>query len=155
MLMMDSSTLSESVKLAVAPVFLLTAVAAMIGALTQRLSRVVDRARWIHREMSSESILAETFELYTQELKDIEKRGRLINTSMVFLVICALLIGMTVMELFLAETVSGQLLLSKLVLYTFVGGIASFILALISLLMEVLVAWYSIRWQPHLTTPKS
>lgn len=152
--MIDSATLSESVKLAVAPVFLLTAVAAMIGALTQRLSRVVDRARWLHREMTEHDLNAEIVKSYTQELTDIEKRGRLINTSMVFLVICALMIGLTVMELFLAETVSGQLLLSRLVLYTFVGGIASFILALISLLCEVLVASYSIRWKPYLPEKK-
>lgn len=148
--MIDSATLSESVKLAVAPVFLLTAVAGMIGALTQRLARVVDRARWLHREMTSSTLSDEVILTYNKELLDIEKRGRLINTAMVFLVICALLIGLTVMELFLAETVSGQLLLSTLVLYTFVGGIASFILALISLLFEVLVAWYSIRWRPVL-----
>jgi hypothetical protein len=148
--MIDSATLSESVKLAVAPVFLLTAVAGMIGALTQRLARVVDRARWLHREMSEKILSDEVIATYNQELLDIEKRGRLINTAMVFLVICALFIGLTVMELFLAETVSGQLLLSTLVLYTFIGGIASFILALVSLLFEVLVAWYSIRWKPYM-----
>lgn len=37
---MNPSTLSDSIQLAVAPVFLLTAVAGMIGALTQRLARV-------------------------------------------------------------------------------------------------------------------
>jgi len=148
--MMDTSTLSESVKLAVAPVFLLTAVAAMIGSLTQRLARVVDRARAIHAQLELSDQLKPSIKVsYEAELMDISKRGRLINLSMVFLVICAILIGLTVLELFLAETVAGQLLISSLVLYTFIGGIASFILALISLLVEVLIASYSIRWKAH------
>jgi hypothetical protein len=146
--MLDSGALSESVKLAVAPVFLLTAVASMIGALTQRLARVVDRARTLHQELARRDLDPTVRSSCTVELRDIAKRGRLINLSMVFLVICALMIGLTVLELFLAETVSGQLLISKLVLYTFIGGIASFILALMSLLIEVLIASYSIRWKP-------
>jgi hypothetical protein len=40
-------------------------------------------------------------------------------------------------------------MVSAFVLYTFVAGIGSFILALISLLIEVLIASYSIRWKPH------
>ena len=54
--MMNPSTLSDSIQLAVAPVFLLTAVAGMIGALTQRLARVIDRARVIHKEMGDVSL---------------------------------------------------------------------------------------------------
>jgi hypothetical protein len=79
----------------------------------------------------------------------IAKRGRFINVAMIFLVLCALMIGLTVLELFFAETTGGKLILSSFVLYTFVAGIGSFILALVSLLIEVLIASYSIRWKPH------
>lgn len=148
--MLDSAALSESVKLAVAPVFLLTAVAGMIGALTHRLARVVDRSRAIQKELSAGDALHSSARVaYEVELINIAKRGRYINISMIFLVICAILIGLTVLELFLAETSAGQVLITRLVLYTFVGGIASFILALISLLIEVLIASYSIRWKTH------
>lgn len=147
--MMNPSTLGDSIQLAVAPVFLLTAVAGMIGALTQRLSRVIDRARVIHKEMSQTSLTDSAKNAYEDELKNIMKRGRFINISMIFLVLCAILIGLTILELFFAETSSGKLLVSSFVLYTFVSGIASFILALIALLFEVLIASYSIRWKPH------
>lgn len=146
---LDSAALSESVKLAVAPVFLLTAVASMLGALTQRLGRVVDRARFLHDEVINAQLSSDIRAAHSQELNDIVKRGRLINLAMIFLVLCAIMIGLTVLELFLSETVAGQLLLSSLVLYTFVGGIGSFILALMSMLIEVLVASYSIRWKPN------
>ena len=47
------------------------------------------------------------------------------------------MIGLTILELFFAETSSGKLMVSAFVLYTFVAGIGSFILALISLLPPV------------------
>jgi hypothetical protein len=147
--MMNPSTLSDSIQLAVAPVFLLTAVAGMIGALTQRLARVIDRARVIHKEMGDASLTVSARSAYQDELMSIAKRGRFINVAMIFLVLCALMIGLTVLELFFAETTGGKLILSSFVLYTFVAGIGSFILALVSLLVEVLIASYSIRWKPH------
>ena len=147
--MMNPSTLSDSIQLAVAPVFLLTAVAGMIGALTQRLARVIDRARVIHKEMEDTSLSVSARSAYQDELMSIAKRGRFINVAMIFLVLCALMIGLTVLELFFAETTGGKLILSSFVLYTFVAGIGSFILALVSLLLEVLIASYSIRWKPH------
>ena len=130
--MMNPSTLSDSIQLAVAPVFLLTAVAGMIGALTQRLARVIDRARVIHKEMGDVSLTVSARSAYQDELMSIAKRGRFINVAMIFLVLCALMIGLTVLELFFAETTGGKLILSSFVLYTFVAGIGSFILALVS-----------------------
>ena len=147
--MMNPSTLSDSIQLAVAPVFLLTAVAGMIGALTHRLARVIDRARVLHKELMDENLKQSIRDTYSQELKNIATRGRFINVSMIFLVLCAIMIGLTILELFFAETSSGKLMVSAFVLYTFVAGIGSFILALISLLIEVLIASYSIRWKPH------
>ena len=147
--MMNPSTLSDSIQLAVAPVFLLTAVAGMIGALTQRLARVIDRARVLHKELMDDNLKPSIRASYDQELKNIATRGRFINVSMIFLVLCAIMIGLTILELFFAETSGGKLMVSAFVLYTFVAGIGSFILALISLLIEVLIASYSIRWKPH------
>ena len=147
--MINPSTLSESIQLAVAPVFLLTAVAGMIGALTHRLARVIDRARVLHKELMDENLKQSIRDSYNQELKNIATRGRFINVSMIFLVLCAIMIGLTILELFFAETSSGKLMVSAFVLYTFVAGIGSFILALISLLIEVLIASYSVRWKPH------
>ena len=147
--MMSPMALGESIQLAVAPVFLLTAVAGMIGAMTQRLGRVIDRARVLHKEISVEGLKDTIRNDYEQELKNIAKRGRLINVAMIMLVFCAIMIGLTVLELFFADTSGGKLLISNFVLYTFVGGIGSFVLALITLLFEVLIASYSIRWKPH------
>lgn len=148
---MMAIALSESIQLAVAPVFLLTAVAGMIGALTHRLARVIDRSRVLQAEFTKNGPpLAENLEkIYKEELINLARRGRCINLSMILLVVCAIFIGFTVLELFIADTSSGKLQVSNMVLYSFIGGIGSFILALIALLTEVLIASYSIRWKPH------
>jgi hypothetical protein len=39
------STVAHVIQLAVAPVFLLTGVSALLGVLTNRLARIIDRAR--------------------------------------------------------------------------------------------------------------
>lgn len=150
--MMMVSALSESIQLAVAPVFLLTAVAGMIGALTHRLARVIDRSRVLQAELTRSdkpSLPEKVIQLHKVELINLARRGRCINLSMILLVVCAIFIGFTVLELFIGDTSSGKLLISNMVLYSFIGGIGSFILALIALLTEVLIASYSIRWKPH------
>jgi hypothetical protein len=145
---MDPTSISEGIQLALAPVFLLTAVANLVSALTQRLSRVVDRSRFLQSELADEPGLSDARQKsYENELGDLTRRGWLINISMAFVVICGLMIGLTVLELFYSETVSGKVQFSKLVLTTFVTGIGSFLLALLLLLTEVLVASYSIRWK--------
>lgn len=145
---MDPSSISEGIQLALAPVFLLTAVANLVSALTHRLVRVVDRSRFLQNELADEPALATARQKsYENELGDLARRGWLINISMVFVVICGLMIGLTVLELFFSEAASGKVQFSKAVLATFVTGIGSFVLSLLLLLAEVLVASYSIRWK--------
>jgi hypothetical protein len=67
---------------------------------------------------------------------------------MVLLVICAILIALTILELFLSETVSGRLVTSNALMYTFIGGVVSFVLALIALLIEVLLSFHTVRMKP-------
>ena len=43
----DTDAITHGIQLAVAPVFLLTAVSGMIGAVAGRLARIIDRARLV------------------------------------------------------------------------------------------------------------
>ncbi len=145
---MDTSLLTQGIQLALAPVFLLTAVANLVSALTQRLSRVVDRSRFLQDRLQEvDGHTVSQLAAFETELRQLATRGWLINISMAFVVICGVMIGLTVLELFLAETSSGKLQLNHVVLSTFVSGIGSFLLALVLLLTEVMVASYSIRWK--------
>ena len=47
----ELSAVAQGIQLAIAPVFLLNAVAAMIGAVAGRLARIIDRARQIEAWM--------------------------------------------------------------------------------------------------------
>ena len=94
---------------------------------------------------STQPIKPSIRKLYDEELVKLSQRALLVNTSMVFLVLCAIQIALTILELFLGETSDGKLTNPTIVLYTFVGGVVSFVLALIFLLIEVLIASYSVR----------
>jgi len=141
----------ESIKLSVAPVFLLTAVAGMISVLTHRVARIIDRSRFLQMELLNQDKAPLTpmfVNIYHQELHKLAQRATVVNTSMVLLVVCAILIALTILELFLSETASGRVVTSRTLMYTFIGGVVSFVFALIGLLIEVLLASYTVRMKP-------
>jgi hypothetical protein len=139
---MDSSAISHGIQLAVAPVFLLSAVAALIGALATRLSRIIDRARHIEERLADGNVGNEDAAYW--ELKRLRLRGRVVNWSVGLLVTCAMLIGATVMTLFLGETTVPSS--ERLVSWSFLGGITSFVLALMCFLAETLLATHTLRF---------
>jgi hypothetical protein len=70
----DSSTVTHGIQLAVAPVFLLTAVSGMIGAVAGRLARIIDRARTVEdraRVSTDDDFLRRA----TAELGELRVRG--------------------------------------------------------------------------------
>lgn len=73
---LDTSAITHGIQLAVAPVFLLTAVSGMIGAVAGRLARIIDRARVVEdraRVNAEPEFLARAY----KELADLRLRGRL------------------------------------------------------------------------------
>ena len=99
----DPEFITNGIRLATAPVFLLTAVASMIGTVAGRLSRIIDRGRIIEeRYLSSQNPLE--FDRVREELKHLQFRGRLANLSIGLLTLCAFLIGLTIILLFLVAS---------------------------------------------------
>lgn len=139
---MESSAISHGIQLAVAPVFMLSAVAALIGALATRLSRIIDRARYIEDRIAAGS--APDPDAAYWELNRLRLRGRVVNWSVGLLVVCAMLIGTTVMTLFLGETLVPHS--ERLVPWSFLSGITSFVLALLCFLAETLLATHTLRF---------
>lgn len=136
-LTLDSSVITHGIQLAVAPVFLLTAVSGMIGAVAGRLARIIDRARVVEdraRNSSDPEFLARAY----RELGDLRLRGRLANGCIGLLTLCAFLIGTTIILLFLGETTDFQS--SRLAVAGFLAGVACFLLALVCFLTETLLA---------------
>ena len=133
----DSTTITHGIQLAVAPVFLLTAVSGMIGAVAGRLGRIVDYGRQLEqRALASRD--AAFIDHVGNELRGLRLRGRLANGCIALLTACAVLIGITIILLFLGETAS--LHVSSWAVAGFLLGIAFFLLALLCFLAETLLA---------------
>jgi hypothetical protein len=139
---METAAISHGIQLAVAPVFMLSAVAALIGALATRLSRIIDRARYIEDLLAAGS--APNPDAAYWELNRLRLRGRVVNWSVGLLVVCAMLIGTTVMTLFLGEMLVPHS--EHLVPWSFLSGISSFVLALMCFLAETLLATHTLRF---------
>ncbi|WP_395667979.1 DUF2721 domain-containing protein [Rhodoferax sp.] len=133
----DADVISHGIQLAVAPVFLLTAVAGMIGVVANRLARIIDRARVVEGRMKEN---APGFDpsVAWKELGELRTRGLLANSSIGLLTLCAILIGATIVVLFLGETVDLPMLRASIV--SFLAALVSFMLALGCFFAETLIA---------------
>jgi hypothetical protein len=139
----DLATVTHGIQLAVAPVFLLTAVAGMIGTVAGRLARIIDRARVLEGRCDARPDGTPTV-VEWEELRELRKRGRLVNACIALLTMCAILIGLTIMALFLGETTELQILHLATVL--FLAGVSCFLMALLSFLDETLIATRVLRF---------
>jgi len=132
---LDSAAITHGIQLAVAPVFLLTAVSGMIGAVAGRLARIIDRARVVEERARTRPDFVEQA---TAELGQLRMRGRLANGCIALLTFCAFLIGLTIILLFLGETTDFQA--NRMAVGGFLAGVASFLLALVCFLAETVIA---------------
>ena len=133
----DPDTVSHGIQLAVAPVFLLTAVSGMIGAVANRLARIIDRARLLEERIESQVVGVDVTRFYT-ELRELRNRGLLANSAIALLTLCSILIGLTIVVLFLGETTSFQGL--RIAVWCFLSGVVCFLLALLCFMVETLIA---------------
>ena len=134
---LDSDTITHGIQLAVAPVFLMTAVSGMIGAVAGRLARIIDRARTVEdraRASDDDDVLARAY----TELGELRLRGRLANACIALLTCCAFLIGLTIILLFLGETTNFQS--SRWAVGGFLSGVVCFLMALLCFLAETVIA---------------
>lgn len=138
-LLLDASAVQHGIQLAIAPVFLLTAVAGMISAVAGRLARIIDRARVMEERLRSQSDLAALprQQIYA-ELASLRRRGLLANGAIGLLTLCAFMIGLTIIVLFVGETMVFEA--NRIAIFSFLGGIVSFLMALLCFMAETLLA---------------
>jgi len=145
----DLDTVTHGIQLAVAPVFLLTAVAGMIGSVAGRLARIIDRARVLEARIDASPDTWPMTAAY-DELQQLRLRGSLVNTCIALLTFCAILIGLTIMALFLGETTEMEIFRIATVL--FLSGVTCFLLALLCFLAETLIATRILKFARGKTT---
>ena len=128
--------ITHVIQLAIAPVFLLTAVGSIIGVLANRLSRVVDRIRVL--EERTQAGVADEADRVRRELRVLERRLRLIYASVASAVFSALFVGLLIVIAFADAYVRVDL--SKFVGGLFVLAMIAFIVALVVFLREIFLA---------------
>lgn len=137
LLPLDPDTVAHGIQLSVAPVFLLTAVSGMIGAVANRLARIIDRARLLEQGLLVPTDAPEHAKIF-KELAELRTRGLLANCSIALLTLCAVCIGLTIIILFLGETLDFQGL--RISIVSFLAGVVCFLLALVCFLVETWIA---------------
>ncbi len=140
----DLSTVTHGIQLAVAPVFLLTAVSGIIGAVAGRLARIIDRARLLENRLEAGGVEeSRALKMYA-ELRQLRHRGWLVNICIALLTFCAILIGTTIILLFLGET--SELPTLRIATVCFLSGVICFLSALVCFLTETLLATRLLRF---------
>lgn len=138
--------IAHTIQLAMAPCFLLTAIGAILNMLTGRLSRVVDRSRWIEQNFTAKD--DPRHEHQVNQLRWIDERMRHANRALVLCTISAVLICIVIAGLFTA--VLFGLALGQPIAIIFVLAMLLLIVGLGIFLYEVRIAVHATRIQDEL-----
>jgi hypothetical protein len=139
----DSSVtdIAHVIQLAVAPVFLLSGVGVTLTVLTNRLARIIDRARFLQTAPGGPEVPT----IHT-ELEMLSRRAQLINRAITLSTTCALLICVLIASLFLATFMHRNL--AGLIALLFIVAMLAFTGALLSFLREIALATAGLRFHP-------
>lgn len=134
--------LSQVIQLAVAPVFLLAGIAGLLGMLSTRLGRVIDRARVIERRIPHAK-REEQKQLLLNETTSLWRRIRLVNWAIRLCVSGALMICLVIVALFVGDFVVFNIAI--MIACLFVAAMLLIISGLVCLLREVGIAIRQLR----------
>jgi type VI protein secretion system component VasF len=132
---------ADVIQLALTPVFLLSGVGIILTVLTNRLARVVDRARSI--EASARSAAPGELPAVKEELRVQARRARLINRAITLSTISALLVALVVAMLFVSAML--EMNFSAVIATMFILAMLSLIVGLVMFLREVFLAISTLR----------
>jgi hypothetical protein len=140
------STVAEIVRLALAPVFLLSGIGAFLNVLASRLSRIVDRSRQVE-PMLLASRGAE-HERWIEALKVLDRRMSLINWATALSVASAVLTCLVVVLLFAASLVRPHL--GNAIALLFIASMLTIGAGFAIFLVETTVAGRAVRIRSEL-----
>ena len=150
--MFDSSpdlsvnTVAEIVRLALAPVFLLSGIGAFLNVLAARLSRIVDRSR--HIEPLLLASRGAEHDRWIDALKILDRRMSLINWATGLTVIAAVLTCLVVVLLFAANLVRTRL--GDAIALLFIGSMLAIGAGFAVFLLETTIAGRAVRIRSEL-----
>jgi len=134
--------ITRVIQLAVAPVFLLSAIGTIVNALTARLARAVDRRRMVEEQLHEPGMAAERQEELVAELKILGQRVVLVLWSIGFAVFSALLVCILIGTAFVGAFTS--LDLSRTVAILFLAAVVALTMCLVFFMREVFIAAFAV-----------
>jgi len=137
------AAVAHVISLAVAPVFLLSGIGAMLAVMTQRLARVIDRARKLEARLEQHPQEEETLH---QQFRTLSRRAKLVGRAITLCTITALLVCAVIAILFLGATMGFDASFPVAIL--FVVAMLSFFIGLLIFLREIMVATANLRIGP-------
>jgi hypothetical protein len=137
--------IAHVIQLSIAPVFLLSGVGALLGVLSGRLARIVDRGRRLE-ERVEHAKGAELDKLHEQFAR-LTRRAKLMNWSISLGTGCALLICAVIVTLFAGALLAVDVTVIAALL--FVLGMLALIGCLVCFLREIYLATVHLRLGPH------
>ncbi|HEX8365387.1 MAG TPA: DUF2721 domain-containing protein [Allosphingosinicella sp.] len=133
--------IAHLIQLAIAPVFLLAGIGAILNVLAQRLARVVDRARALEAELASYDERARGRALC--EIALLERRMRVVNQAISACTASALFVCLVVALLFVADLT--EFAFGQIVAILFIVTMLFLIVGLVLFLYEIRLAMRSLR----------
>jgi hypothetical protein len=132
------------IQVSVAPVFLLSGVGVMMTVFTNRLARIIDRARVLEERVQTAGE-AHKADIY-RELKVLSLRSRWNEAAIALTTTTGLLISLVIVSLFADEMLAVDL--SGLIALLFILAMLAFVAAFVSFLREIVLATVRIRTEP-------
>jgi len=135
------SDISHVIQLSVAPVFLLTSIGTILGVLSTRLARIVDRARALKDLL--EKAPERRHRAIHDEMHTLARRRRYINLAITCGTTAALLVCVSIAVVFLGAVLKVGIAVP--VASLFILAMAAFVAALVFFLREILLAVRSLH----------
>jgi membrane glycosyltransferase len=135
--------ITHTIQLAVAPVFLLTALGTTLAVLTTRLSRIVDRARRVEARLKDEP--PPRRDASVRELRIIARRVRLIHWAITAGTCAALLVCLLIAVAFVGYLLEAHV--ATLMAVLFIAAMAAYVAALLCFLREIFFAIATMKFQ--------
>jgi hypothetical protein len=142
--LVNVSGVAHAIQLAIAPVFLLTAVGSLLGVITNRLARVIDRARMLEAKLEDAS--PEHAPAIRSNLKVLSRRARYINIAITACTVAALLVCAVIAILFFGSYINFDS--RTAVSLSFILAMLALMIGLLCFLQEVFLATLNLRIGP-------
>ena len=141
----DIGDLANAIQLALAPVFLLTGIAALLGVMTGRLARIIDRGR-AFAEGRVASVSAD-FMSIALERQTLEPRRHLTSVAITATTMAALLVCVVIAGLFIEVMLETPV--KWLISALFAAAMFALVVGLAFFLREVRLAMHTVRIAVH------